>query len=169
MAKFSKKMVDKIVGLVKSDTYTIAEICRQVGITPKTYHQWVNDYPDFADAIEMARQERMQFFVQEAKKSLLKKIQGYEVTETKVVTVPGKVKDEKGNPKPIIKEQTNTKKHIQADTAAIIFTLTNGDPDHWRNRQSTEVTGKDGKDLFKTLSDEELDKQIADLENKLKK
>ena len=165
MAKFSKKMVDKIVELVKSDTYTIAEICRQVGITPKTYHQWVNDYPDFADAIEMARQERMQFFVQEAKKSLLKKIQGYDVTETKVVTVPGKVKDEKGNPKPIIKEQTNTKKHIQADTAAIIFTLTNGDPDHWRNRQSTEVTGKD---LFKTLSDEELDKQIADLEKKLK-
>ena len=94
MAKFSKKMVDKIVELVKSDTYTIAEICRQVGITPKTYHQWVNDYPDFADAIEMARQERMQFFVQEAKKSLLKKIQGYDVTETKVVTVPGKVKDE---------------------------------------------------------------------------
>ena len=168
MAKFSKKMVDKIVELVKSDTYTIAEICRQVGITPKTYHQWVNDYPDFADAIEKPSQERKQFFVQEAKKSLLKKIQGYDVTETKVVTVPGKVKDEKGNPKPIIKEQTNTKKHIQADTAAIIFTLTNGDPDHWRNRQSTEVTGKDGKDLFKTLSDEELDKQIADLEKKLK-
>src|SRR3712207_2948180 len=94
MAKFSKKTVDKIVGLVKSDTYTIAEICRQVGITPKTYHQWVNDYPDFADAIEMARQERMQFFVQEAKKSLLKKIQGYEVTETKVVTVPTKGRSE---------------------------------------------------------------------------
>lgn len=168
MAKFSKKTVDKIVGLVKSDTYTIAEICRQVGITPKTYHQWVNDYPDFADAIEMARQERMQFFVQEAKKSLLKKIQGYYVTETKVITVPGKVKDEKGYPKPIIKEQTNTKKHIQADTAAIIFTLTNGDPTRWRNRQTTEVTGKDGKDLFKMLSDEELDKQIADLEKKLK-
>lgn len=164
MAKFSKKMVEKIVEFVKSDTYTIAEICRQVGITPKTYHQWVNDYPDFADAIEMARQERMQFFVQEAKKSLLKKIQGYEVTETKVVTVPTKGDQSK----PTIKEQTTQKKHIQADTAAIIFTLTNGDPDHWRNRQSTEVTGKDGKDLFKTLSDEDLDKEIADLEKKLK-
>lgn len=167
MAKFSKKTVDKIIGLVKSDTYTIAEICRQAGITPKTYHQWVNDYPDFADAIEMARQERMQFFVQEAKKSLLKKIQGYDVTETKVVTIPGKKKDERGNPKPIIKEQTTTKKHIQADTAAIIFTLTNGDPDHWRNRQSTEVTGKDGKDLFANKTDEELDNEIAELKRKL--
>nr|DAT40395.1 MAG TPA: terminase small subunit [Caudoviricetes sp.] len=167
MAKFCKKTVDMIVGLVKSDTYTIAEICRQVGITPKTYHQWVNDYPDFADAIEQAKAERMQAMVIEAKKSLMKKIQGYDVTETKVVTIPGKQKDEKGNPKPIIKEQTTTKKHIQPDTAAIIFTLTNGDPEHWRNRQSTEVTGKDGKDLFASKTDEELDKEIEELKRKL--
>ena len=167
MAKFNKKTVDMIVGLVKSDTYTIAEICRQVGITPKTYHQWVNDYPDFADAIEQAKAERMQAMVIEAKKSLMKKIQGYDVTETKVVTIPGKQKDEKGNPKPIIKEQTTTKKHIQPDTAAIIFTLTNGDPEHWRNRQSTVVTGKDGKDLFASKTDEELDKEIEELKRKL--
>ena len=167
MAKFSKKTVEKIVGLVKSDTYTIAEICRQVGITPKTYHAWINDYPDFADAVERARDERLQMMVIEAKKSLMKKIQGYEVTETKVITVPGNKKDEKGNPKPIIKEQTTTKKHIQPDTAAIIFTLTNGDPEHWRNRQSTEVTGKDGKDLFANKTDEELDNEIEELKRKL--
>ena len=167
MAKFSKKTVEKIVGLIKSDTYTIAEICRQVGITPKTYHQWVNDYPDFADAIEQAKDERMQAMVIEAKKSLMKKIQGYDVTETKVVTVPSTKKDEKGNPKPIIKEQTTTKKHIQADTAAIIFTLTNGDPEHWRNRQTTEVTGKDGKDLFASKTDEELAAEIEELQRKL--
>ena len=167
MAKFSKKTVEKIVGLIKSDTYTIAEICRQVAITPKTYHQWVNDYPDFADAIEQAKDERMQAMVIEAKKSLMKKIQGYDVTETKVVTVPGTKKDEKGNPKPIIKEQTTTKKHIQADTAAIIFTLTNGDPEHWRNRQTTEVTGKDGKDLFASKTDEELAAEIEELQRKL--
>ena len=155
------------IRLIKSDTYTIAEICRQVGITPKTYHQWVNDYPDFADAIEQAKDERMQAMVIEAKKSLMKKIQGYDVTETKVVTVPGTKKDEKGNPKPIIKEQTTTKKHIQADTAAIIFTLTNGDPEHWRNRQTTEVTGKDGKDLFASKTDEELAAEIEELQRKL--
>jgi transposase-like protein len=167
MAKFSKKTVDKIVGLVKSDTYTIAEICRQVGITPKTYHAWMNDYPEFAEAVEQAKDERMQMMVIEAKKSLMKKIQGYEVTETKVVTVPGREKDAQGKPKPIIKEQTTTKKHIQADTAAIIFTLTNGDPEHWRNRQTTEVTGKDGKDLFASKTDEELDNEIAELQRKL--
>lgn len=165
MAKYSKKVVERIVGLVKSDTYTIAEICQQVGISQATFHRWQEEHEDFALAIEEARESRMQYFVQEAKKSLLKKIQGYEVTETKVVTVPTK-----GDPsKPAIKEQTTQKKHVAPDTAAVIFTLTNGDPTRWRNRQTTEVTGKDGKDLFKTLSDEELDKEIADLENKLKK
>lgn len=167
MAKYSKKTVERIVGLVKSDTYTVAEICRQVGIAQRTYYKWLEDFPDFADEVEQAKAERMQAMVIEAKKSLMKKIQGYDVTETKVVTIPGKQKDEKGNPKPIIKEQTTTKKHIQPDTAAIIFTLTNGDPEHWRNRQSTEVTGKDGKDLFANKTDEELDKEIEELKRKL--
>ena len=161
MAKFSKKTVERIVGLIKSDTYTIAEICRQVGITPKTFHQWKEEHPEFGQMIVDAKDERMQFFVQEAKKSLLKKIQGYEVTETAVTTIPDK------NGKPTIKEQKTTKKHIQADTAAIIFTLTNGDPEHWRNRQTTEVTGKDGKDLFASKTDEELAKDIEELTRKL--
>ncbi len=167
MAKYGKKIVQQIIALTKADTYTITEICRQVGIATKTYHQWINDYPDFASAIEEAKDERLQQFVNEAKKSLLKKIQGYEVVETKVVTVPGKEKDEKGTPKPIIKEQTSTKKHVQPDTAAIIFTLTNGDPQRWRNRQFTEITGKDGKDIFASKTDEELDEEIELLKKKL--
>ena len=164
MAKYSKRVVEQIVGLVKSDTYTIAEVCQQVGISQATFHRWRDEYEEFATAIEEAHEARMQFFVQEAKKSLLKKIQGYEVTETKVVTVPTK-----GDPsKPTIKEQTTQKKHIQPDTAAIIFTLANGDPTRWRNRQTMEVVGKDGKELFKGMSDDELSKEIETLEKKLK-
>nr|DAO06526.1 MAG TPA: terminase small subunit [Caudoviricetes sp.] len=165
MAKYNRKVVERIIGLLKSDSYTIAEICQQVGISPATYHRWQDEHEDFRQMIDEAHDARMQFFVLEAKKSLLKKIQGYEVTETKVVTVPTK-----GDPsKPTIKEQTTQKKHVAPDTAAVIFTLTNGDPSRWRNRQTTEVTGKDGKDLFKSLSDEELDKQIKELEGKLSK
>ena len=32
MAKYGKKIVEKIVGLVKSDTFTIAEICITNGL-----------------------------------------------------------------------------------------------------------------------------------------
>lgn len=169
MAKYGKKIVESIVRLISSDTYTITEVCRQVGITTKTYHEWVGEHPEFAEAVEKAKDERMQFFVAEAKKSLLKKIQGYTVDETKVVTIPSSEKDEKGKPKPKIKEQTTTKKHIAPDTAAVIFTLTNGEPTIWRNRQTNEVTGKDGKDLFKQMTDEELDEKINELERKLSK
>lgn len=161
MGKYCRKIIDNIVELVKSDTYTINEMCQQVGITQKTWHKWVADYPEFAEAIEQAKEERMQKFVQEAKKSLLKKIRGYDVTETSVTTIPNK----DGSPK--IKEQKTVKKHILPDTAAIIFTLTNGDPEHWKNRQSNEVTGKNGKDLFADKTDEELDKEIDDLKRKL--
>lgn len=161
MAKYNKKTIDAILELIKSDTYTIAEVCRQVEITQKTYHQWMNDHPEFAEAVNAAKEEMMQMFVIEAKKSLLKKIRGYEVTETSVTTIPGK------DGKPKIKEQKTNKKYFQPDTAAIIFTLTNGDPEHWKNKQTTEMTGKDGKDLFADKSDDELDKDIEELKRKL--
>ena len=161
MAKYNKKTIEQITQLIRSDTYTIAEVCRQVGITQKTYHQWIAEHPEFVEAVELAKAELMQNLVKEAKKSLLKKIRGYEATETAVTTIP----DKDGNPR--IKEQKTYKKHIQPDTAAIIFTLTNGDPEHWKNKQSTEVTGKDGKDLFANKTDEELDKEIDELKRKL--
>ncbi len=167
MKKYSKKVAERILAMIRADTYTITEVCNNVGISRQTFYRWQTDNPEFAQAVEDANNELLDKMNVEAKKSLMKKIQGYEVTETKVVTVPGKGKDERGNPKPVIKEQTTTKKHIQPDTAAIIFTLTNCDPDNWKNRHSSEITGKNGKDLFTQMTDEELDNEIADLKRKL--
>ena len=161
MKKYNKKIAERILAMIRADAYTITEVCNNVGISRQTFYSWQNGNPEFAKAVDDAKAERMQMFVIEAKKSLLKKIQGYEVTETAVTTIPDK------NGKPTIKEQKTSKKHIQADTAAIIFTLTNGDPEHWRNRQTTEVTGKDGKDLFASKTDEELAAEIEELQRKL--
>lgn len=173
MKKFNKKTVERIVGLIKSDTYTIAEVCQMVGISTRTFYLWQEENIEFAQAISDAREELRQFLVCEAQKSLLKKIQGYTVDETKVVTVPSNEmeigKDGKPRPKPKIKEQTTTKKHIAPDTAAIIFTLTNREPETWKNRIHNEITGKDGKDLFKQMSDDELNAKIGELERKLGK
>lgn len=169
MKKYTKKIAERILGLIKSDTYTVAEICNMAHISKATFYNWQNENPDFAQAVADAREELRQLLVCEAQKSLLKKIQGYTVDETKVVTVPSREKDKDGRPKPQIKEQTTTKKHIAPDTAAIIFTLTNREPETWKNRQTNEITGKDGKDLFKHLSDDELEAKIAELERKLGK
>lgn len=167
MAKYSKKIVDKICNLLKSDSYTIAEVCRLVGIAESTFFDWQANKVEFSECIKKAQDERMQFFVAEAKKSLLKKVQGYTVDETKTVYIDsGKTKPGE-KPQPKVKEQTIIKKHIQPDTAAIIFTLTNGDPGNWKNKQSNEVTGKDGKDLFANKSIEELEEELKKIMSKI--
>lgn len=161
MAKYNQKTVNRIIELLSSDTYTVKEVCKIVGITTKSFHEWRATKPEFDQMVVEAENDRMEAFTVEAKKSMLKKLRGYEVTETQVTTVP----DKEGQP--TIKEQKTYKKHIAPDTAAIIFTLTNGDPEHWKNRQTNEITGKNGGDLFKGVTDEELDKRIADLQKKL--
>lgn len=168
MAKYNAKRVNHICSLIKKDSYTIAEICSLTGITEATYYEWINKKPEFLDEIEKAKQAYDQMIVAEAKKSLVKKIKGYSVKETKVVTVPSAEKDSSGNPLPMIKEQTTIDKHFQPDTGAIIFALTNKAPEEYKNRLNSELTGKDGKDLYSKLTDEELEKRIADLEKKVK-
>lgn len=167
--KYNKEIAKKICSLIEADTYTVAEVCRLVKIAPSTYFDWINRYSEFSDSVKKAEAARMAFFVAEAKKSLLKKIQGYTVQEKHITTVGSGKFDVNGKEIPKIKEQKTVDKHFQPDTAAIIFTLCNGEPDTWKNRQNNEVTGKDGKDLFVQLTDEELDKKIADLKRKLEK
>lgn len=167
--KYNKKIAEKICSLIATDTYTVAEVCRMVKIHPDTYYTWIKEFSEFSYAIKKAEAERMAVFVVEAKRSLLKKIQGYTVQERHITTVGSGKFDVNGKEIPRIKEQKVVDKHFQPDTAAIIFTLTNGEPENWKNRQNNEVTGKDGKDLFGQLSDEELDARIAELEKKLGK
>jgi len=147
MATYNKKTVNKILDYFRSDSYTVTQVCKMVGLTRNTFYDWIHKYPKFKEALDLANEERMEFFVTEAKNSLLKKIQGYTVTETRTTTVPSKEKDKDGKVIPRIKEQTSIKKHIQPDTASVIFTLTNGDPDNWKNKQFQELTGKGGKPL----------------------
>jgi transposase-like protein len=166
--KYSPKLVTRICALIEADSYTVAEICRMVKIHPDTYYAWLREFSEFSDAIKKAYDNRMAFFVAEAKKSLVKKLQGYTVQEKHITTVGSGKYDVNGKEIPKIKEQKVVDKHFQPDTAAIIFTLTNGEPENWKNRQNSELTGAGGKDLFGKLTDDELDKKIADLERRLK-
>lgn len=148
MAKYSKKLVDQICSLIKKDCYTIAELCSLSGITRETYYAWLKSHPDFSDAVTRAREDYDQLVVKEAKNSLMKKIRGYTVQEIRTVMVDAGKPGTDGKPLPKVKERTVIEKHIQPDIQAIIFTLTNKAPDEYKIRQSTEVTGKDGKDLI---------------------
>lgn len=53
---------------------------------------------------------------------------------------------------------------VYSKTAGAVFTLVNltrNSSEPWKNAQSTEVTGKDGSDLFANMTDEQLDARIA--------
>lgn len=160
--KYTAKLLKKITDLLEKDTYSQVEICRKVGITPQTFCNWKRDKEEFRHAIEEAEEACRQKIAVEAKKSLKKKIKGFSVPECKTVCRIG----EDGSSKII--EETKSTKYYPPDTTAIIFALTNSDPAHWKNRHNTEVTGKDGKDLFSSKTNEELDMEIEDLKRKLK-
>jgi hypothetical protein len=169
MAKYSKKRVAHICSLIKKDSYTISELCSLSGIAESTYYEWIESKPEFSEAIEKAREAYDRLLVKEAKASLMKKIKGYTVQETKTVMIDSGKPGPDGKTTPKIKERTVVDKTFQPDTTAIIFALTNKAPEEYKNRQSAELTGKDGKDLFANLSNEELEARIAELEKKLTK
>ena len=83
---------------------------------------------------------------------MLKKIQGYDYEETHATMIPSK--DNKG--KGIIKEQKKIKKHIPPDSTLLMYVLNNTDPDNFRHKEHMEHTGKDGNNLFQSMTDEEL-------------
>lgn len=156
MAKYSKELVKQIAELIASDSYTVSEICKIVGIHRSTFHDWERQKPDFSDTLKKARSDYNDQLIVEARRSLMKKIKGYEVEETKTVYGPSP----KDDSKPKIKEMTKIKKHFQPDTAAIIFTLTNKVPDEYKHRQTIDAK-VDMQTKLGQLSEDQLN-QIID-------
>ena len=161
-SRYSKRIVKRICDLIASDTYTIAEICSIVGISERCYYGWQSKNADFAESIIKAREKYDEKLVSEAKKSLTRLVTGFDVEEKKTVYISK-------NGQPRIKEQIVTKKHYAPNTAAVIFQLCNKTPEEYSQRLNTELTGKGGKDLFASLSDDDLNKKIRELEKKLSK
>ena len=161
MAKYSKIRVAQICSLIRKDSYTIAEICSISGIDEATYYRWLKEKSEFCEAVTRAREDFNEARLVECERSLVKLISGYDYEEIKTVMS----KNSKGEP--TVKERTVTKKHIIPNLPAIIHFQTNRDPENWKNRQTNELTGKGGKDLFEGVSNEELEGRIAELEKKL--
>ena len=158
MARYNKEIVEQICSLISQDSYTIAEICKIVGIAKDTYYRWLSTKTDFSDAIKKAESEFNSVVVVEAKRSLMRLIKGYTATEEKSVMVDtGKVA-EGGEPIVKVKQRITTEKHYQPNPTAIIFALTNRDPDNWKNRQSTESSvGVTIGNELESMTDEQLE------------
>jgi predicted CopG family antitoxin len=143
VGKYNSELVDKICSLIEQDTYTIEEICKNVGIVESTYYEWKATKEEFSEAIKKAEKKRMEKLAVAARNSLMKLVCGYEVINTKI---------KKGKDSKVIEEVIETK-NIEPNTAAVIFALTNSDPDNFKNKQfnvNNEIGSKPIGD-FKTF------------------
>ena len=106
------------------------EIAEKLGIGKTVYYEYQKKYPEFANAIKEGKAP----VDREVENALLKRAQGYDYTEKKVLVSV----NEKGEQKPA-RIETITK-HVPPDVGAIAFWLKNRMPDKWRDRQDLSHT-----------------------------
>ena len=112
-----RDILPRIVGETGITNDKLADI---VGISFQCLYDWYNDYPEFKAAIVAARDR---FNVEVLEKSLIKRAQGYEVTETETGMRGAQT---------VEIEKT---KHVPADTAALTFFLKHRDPERWKEKE----------------------------------
>lgn len=133
-----------------ADGETIQYACKRANISDETYKRWKDKYVEFRDAIKRAEADYNKWYtdelVRDCKRSLKTLVLGTEYDETTIEYES----DKDGNPR--IKKQKTITKKIMPNPTAIIFALTNRDPENWKNRHTNEITGN-----LKTETDANVD------------
>lgn len=139
--KFNDVKDDIISYIREGDSNILA--CKKVGISKSTFYEWLESYPDFSDSLKKARKEFRETIVQTLEQSLWKRAAGYEIEESK-----NEYRTLKDGSKVLVKSSKITK-HFPPDTGALIFALTNLDPENWKNRQDNRLSVDEGISGFK--------------------
>jgi transposase-like protein len=138
--KYSKDLVERLCTLLSTGEHTIADVCRQVGVSESQYYDWKAKKPEFSESLKKAEDRRLAAFATMARSGLAKLLDVYEVEETTTEYV-----EKDGKPK--IKSRKVTRRTIMPNATAILFTLKNREPAQWQDKQQHELTGKDGAPL----------------------
>lgn len=116
-----------------SEGDTNAAACKFTGISEETFYKWLRIKDDFAEAVKKAQQDFMKNIQARLEATLWEKALGGKKIEEVVSEYAAGA-----DGKPVIVKQRRTSKTMNADTAALIFALTNVDPAKWVNRQETK-------------------------------
>lgn len=123
MAKYTPRLVNKIVSLIEADTYTISEICETLRISRNSFYEWKRERPEFAAMIDDAIERRDEMLLLKARRSLMEKLDGYTVREVKVTYEPDKYDTEQMK----IKSKVIKTKECPPDMATIRLVLERND------------------------------------------
>lgn len=120
------------------ETYEVA--AARAGVGQSNLYEWKQKYADFAEQLKKADKEYEANYatdiIAKAKVSLEKMITGYNAEEHKTE----RKRDAHGNLQ--IDRQTTISKPVAPSITAIIFVLTNLQPEIWKNRHTTDINGK---------------------------
>lgn len=130
------------------DGLTDEQIAKNVGIAPRTFYEWVERFPQMAQALKKGKAP----VDIEVENALLKRATGYtvklkkpiKVKTTKRVTGKGEVTEERI-------EYVDEEQYIPPDTTAQIFWLKNRRPDKWRDKR--EEAPQQTNELLQSLID----------------
>jgi len=130
------------------DGKTNKSICSAVGISETSFYAWLDPKDqqfrsEFLESVNLARKILRESSINRATASLLDVAIGHDAEESST-----KLATDRKTGKVYVKEKTTYHKHFEPNVQALIFYLTNRDPDNWKQRQTSEITGKDGKDLI---------------------
>ena len=126
-----------LLSALESSLGIVSTACKAAEVSRETFYTWKREDEAFKNAYESLKDLALDF----AESKLLQKINGVEMVKN---TADG----------PVVYELA------PSDTAIIFYLKTQGKERGYIERQ--EITGKDGKDLYKDMSDEDLDNQLND-------
>lgn len=137
-----RALVEKICALYESQDSTIESCCAAVGITYRTFAYWYTADSELSEIYKKAKSKTDDVFWDrlrpKAKRAIERLIEGETKTETKTESGDG--------PMGPSSKTTITQSEILPNSTVTIFAMKALYPDKFVER--SELTGKDGKDLF---------------------
>ena len=124
--------------IAKGKSYKDAYTAARVG--HDSFYRHLRDDSDFSEKVKRAEQEYQDWYdsqlVVECKRSLIDLVRGFEYDETTIETGVDARTGKKVEKKKIVH------KKVGPNPTAIIFALSNRDPEHYQNRVTNELSGK---------------------------
>ena len=151
MAKYSEKIVDKIVHYIETEDLPVSEICNILGICRKTYYLWLDKYPDFEEAVEQAHERREEKLLIKARRALDLKLEKHMLTTVKYkFVVTGKEPEDVQ-----LKEKVVTTREYMPDNRTIQMVMELGDKRRAKKEKKKNDEAKEEKRQKEELQREE--------------
>ena len=134
-----EELSPKVLQLVDGGA-SLTKAAEMVGINQDTIHEWKKRHPEFSDMLHSARMNGKRANVDKGVDALIDLALGKEFEDVKT-EYGSELNPQTGKHEPVIKKQVRVKKVIPPNIEALKFFLTNQDPENWKNRQDTQLSG----------------------------